>query len=131
MVVLKTENVVRTNMFLKKNTKSGVGAMKVFRCAICLFLTTLLFGSAVTMAEASVTHCKGIKLCGKVKVVERFADLKVQVVKNFPDLKVKKVKNFANDIGEWQFVSHGEDFTIQYVDHFPDLKIKFVEHFPG
>ena len=105
--------------------------MRFFRYAICLFLTTLLFGSAVTMAEASVTHCKGIKLCGKVKVVERFADLKVQVVKNFPDLKVKKVKNFANVIGEWQFVSHGEDFTIQYVDHFPDLKIKFVEHFPG
>lgn len=85
----------------------------------------------VSFCEASVTHCKGIKLCGKVKVVERFADLKVQVVKNFPDLKVKRVKHFPNDIGEWQFVTHGEDFTIQYVDSFPDLKIKFVEHFPG
>ena len=104
--------------------------MRFFRSAAGLLLVGLFaFGFGVT-AEASVTHCKGIKLCGKVKVVERFADLKVQVVKNFPDLKVKKVKNFANDIGEWQFVSHGEDFTIQYVDKFPDLKIKFVEHFP-
>lgn len=99
-------------------------------------LKTFLIASLILLSipftcSASVTHCKGIKLCGKVRVVERFADLKVQVVKNFPDLKVKKVKNFANDIGEWQFVSHGEDFTIQYVDHFPDLKIKFVEHFPG
>ena len=97
-----------------------------------IFLLVLLYGmTTIFSCEASVMHCKGIKLCGKVKVVKHFADLKVQVVKNFPDLKVKKVKNFANDIGEWQFVSHGEDFTIQYVDHFPDLKIKFVEHFPG
>ena len=81
--------------------------------------------------EAAVTHCKGIKLCGKVKVVKHFADLKVQVVQNFPDLKVKKVNHFPNDIGEWQFVTYGEDFTIQYVDNFPDLKIKFVEYFPG
>lgn len=94
-------------------------------------IASLLFFVAPLLCEASVTHCKGIKLYGKVKVVERFADLKVQVVKNFPDLKVKRVKHFANDIGEWQFVSHGEDFTIQYVDKFPDLKIKFVEHFPG
>ena len=105
--------------------------MKIFRSVTSVLLLGLLIFGTSFVAEASVTHCKGIKLCGKVRVVERFADLKVQVVKNFPDLKVKKVKNFANDIGEWQFVSHGEDFTIQYVDHFPDLKIKFVEHFPG
>lgn len=104
--------------------------IKICQYSICCFAILSVL-SYLGVCEASVTHCKGIKLCGKVKVVERFADLKVQVVKNFPDLKVKKVKNFANDIGEWQFVSHGEDFTIQYVDHFPDLKIKFVEHFPG
>lgn len=93
-------------------------------------VTALLFCLPLG-CEASVTHCKGIRLCGKVKVVERFADLKVQVVKRFPDLRVKKVQRFANDIGEWQFVSHGEDFTIQYVDAFPDLKIQFVDAFPG
>ncbi|WP_255424260.1 hypothetical protein [Mitsuokella sp. AF21-1AC] len=36
-----------------------------------------------------------------------------------------------DDIGEWQFVDYGEDFTIQYVDSFPDIKIQFVEHWPG
>ena len=85
----------------------------------------------ISTCYASKDYCKGIKLCGKVKVVKHFADLKVQVVNNFPDLKVKKVKHFPNNIGEWQFVTNGEDFTIQYVDNFPDLKIKFVEHFPG
>lgn len=96
-----------------------------------LSIASLLVLSVPFICEASVTHCKGIKLCGKVKVVKNFADLKVQVVKNLPDLKVKRVKHFPNDIGEWQFVSQGEAFTIQYVDNFPDLKIKFVEHFPG
>ena len=91
---------------------------------VCLFPTT-------TVCLASNGYCKGIKLCGKVKVVKHFADLKVQVVQNFPDLKVKKVNHFPNDIGEWQFVTYGEDFTIRYVDNFPDFKIKFVEQFPG
>lgn len=122
MVVSMPENVKRLRVFVKMNTKNLL---------IALSLLSVIIFSVPLSCEAGVTHCKGIKLCGKVKVVERFADLKVQVVKNFPDLKVKKVKNFANDVGEWQFVSHGEDFTIQYVDHFPDLKIKFVEHFPG
>lgn len=101
--------------------------VKVFTCLLtiaCLFATT-------SVCLAGNGYCKGIKLCGKVKVVKHFADLKVQVVDNFPDLKVKRVKHFPNNIGEWQFVTHGEDFTIQYVDHFPDLKIKFVDHFPG
>ena len=36
-------------------------------------------------------YFNGIKLCGKVQVVDCFADIKVQVVDCFPDLKVKKV----------------------------------------
>ena len=108
--------------------KFGRRVKKLLRtCGVLSFLVL----SIPFSCEASITHCKEIKLCGKVKVVKHFADLKVQVVKNFPDLKVKKVKHFPDDIGEWQFVTHGEDFTIQYVDNFPDLKIKFVEHFPG
>ena len=111
------------------SSKEGVCTMK--KLLRIFSLLTVLLIAVPLICEASVTHCKGIKLCGKVKVVKHFADLKVQVVKNFPDLKVKRVKHFSNNIGEWQFVTHGEDFTIQYVDNFPDLKIKFVEHFPG
>ena len=57
-------------------------------------LMLLIFFTTPIPCEASVIHCKGIKLCGKVKVVKHFADLKVQVVKNFPDLKIKFVEHF-------------------------------------
>ena len=76
-------------------------------------------------------YYKGIKLCGKVRVVEHFADIKVKVVDSFPDLKVKVVDSFPDDIGEWKFVEYGEDFTVQFVDSFPDIKIKYVTSFPG
>ena len=76
-------------------------------------------------------YFKGIRLAGKVKVVENFANIKVQVVNSFPDLKVKTVENFPNKIGEWKFVENFPDFTIQYVTSFPDIKIQFVNNFPG
>ena len=74
-------------------------------------------------------YFKGIRLAGKVKVVENFANIKVQVVNSF--LKVKTVENFPNKIGEWKFVENFPDFTIQYVTSFPDIKIQFVNNFPG
>ena len=100
---------------------------KILKCWIITLMVCLISNTSY----ADDGYCKGIKLCGKVKVVERFADLKVKVVDHFPDLKVKRVQHFPRKIGEWQFVTHGEDFTIQYVTSFPDLKIKFVNHFPG
>lgn len=74
---------------------------------------------------------KGIRLYGKVQIVEHFPDLKVQVVEHFPDLKVQKVTSFPDSCGKWQIVEHFPDFKIQLVEHFPDLKIQWVEHFPG
>lgn len=97
----------------------------------CLCVGLLICMMTMTVNAASNGYCKGIRLCGKVRVVEHSADLKVKVVNSFPDLKVKRVNHFPREIGEWQFVTHGEDFTIQYVTSFPDLKIKFVDHFPG
>ena len=73
----------------------------------------------------------GIFLGGKVKVVNYGADIKVKVVNSFANLKVKPVTAFPDDVGEWQFVSYGEDFTIQYVNSFPDITIQFVSSFPG
>ena len=108
--------------------------MKMLRLSALILSAALLITLAVTAVAAEVTHdgyCKGIWLGGRVKVVEHFADLKVKVVTSFPDLKVKKVSSFADDIGEWQFVVHGKDFTIQFVDSFPDLTIKYVDAFPG
>ena len=100
-----------------------------------IFTVLLLFAMTLpAMAVSAVSrdgYYKGIKLCGKVKVVENFGDIKVKVVNSFPDLKVKVVDSFPDDIGEWKFVEHGEDFTIQFVDSFPDIKIKYVNAFPG
>lgn len=70
----------------------------------------------------SAGYYKNIKLCGKVKIVDSFPDIKVKVVDSFPDLKVKVVQSFPNNIGEWQFVEYGEDFRVQFVDSFPDIK---------
>ncbi len=100
-----------------------------------LFLMGLCFlTSGDSNAGSSVSSdcaIKGIKLYGKVQIVENFADLKVQVVSNFEDLKVQKVDHFPDSCGKWQIVEHFPDFKVQLVENFPDLKIKFVEHFPG
>jgi len=100
-----------------------------------IFTVLLLLAMTLPAMAASAInqdgYYKGIKLCGRVKVVEHFADIKVKVVDSFPDLKVKVVDSFPDDIGEWKFVESGEDFTVQFVDSFPDIKIKYVNSFPG
>lgn len=91
-------------------------------CCILAFLLLLLAGSAVDAAGPINRdgYFKNIRLAGRVRVVD-----------SFPDLKVKAVDSFPDDIGEWQFVDYGEDFTIQFVDSFPDIRIEFVDSFPG
>ena len=103
---------------------------KIFSTTLAL---VILLTTTVALANpiSSDGYFNGIKLCGRVKVVNAFADIKVQVVDAFADLKVKKVSAFPDDIGEWQFVTSGEDFTIQFVAAFPDIKLKFVDAFPG
>lgn len=100
-----------------------------------IFIILLLFSMTLPVMAASAVnkdgYYKGIKLCGKVKIVEHFADIKVKVVNSFPDLRVKVVNSFPDNIGEWKFVEYGEDFTVQFVDSFPDIKIKYVTSFPG
>ncbi len=73
----------------------------------------------------------GMKLYGKIKIVENFPDIKVKIVENFPDLKVKLVSSFPDQCGEWQMVENFPDLKVQIVENFPDIKIQFVESFPG
>ena len=104
---------------------------KVTALFTILFVLTM---SASAMAATVINkdgYYKGIKLCGKVKIVDSFPDIKVKAVDAFPDLKVQVVSAFPNEIGKWQFVEYGEDFKVQFVDSFPDIKIKFVNAFPG
>lgn len=104
------------------------------RVVAMLAAVWMLVLPSVALAASSINkdgYYKGIRLAGKVKIVEYNGDIKVKVVNSFPDLRVKAVEHFPDDIGEWQFVEYGEDFTIQYVDSFPDIKVQFVEHWPG
>ena len=75
-------------------------------------------------------YCKGIRLCGRVKVVESFPDFKVKVVESFPDLKVKAVESFPDSPGKWKFVDSSPDFKIKFVESGADFTIKFVDGFP-
>ena len=102
--------------------------------ALLLTLLFSLFAAPFSFAASPIHqdgYFKNIRMAGRVKVVEHFGDVKVKVVSSFPDLRVKVVSSFPDDIGEWQFVDYGEDFTIEYVDSFPDICIKFVDSFPG
>lgn len=102
--------------------------------AVLMAVLLLLIMTIPAVAATPINqdgYYKGIKLCGKVRVVEHFGDVKVKVVEAFPDLKVKVVDAFPDKIGEWKFVEYGEDFTIQFVESFPDIKIKYVDAFPG
>lgn len=92
----------------------------------CTAALALSYGFAAQACEVN-----GIRLHGKVQVVDSFPDLKVQVVDSFPDLKVQKVTSFADDCGEWEFVDSFPDFKVEFVDSFPDLKIQYVTSFPG
>ncbi len=102
---------------------------------LALFLSLTFFAFGMTAQAASRVNAdgyyKGIRLAGKVRIVEHFPDIKVKVVTAFPDLKVKVVEAFPDKVGEWKFVEHGEDFTVQFVTAFEDIRIQYVEAFPG
>ena len=67
--------------------------------AILLALTLICLASVASAANEKITkdgYYKGIRLAGKVRVVEHFPDIKVKVNKSFPDLKVKVDQSFPN-----------------------------------
>ena len=105
--------------------------MKILLSCVLAAIICLATSAGAAAQISSDGYFNGIRLWGRVRVVNSFPDLKVQIVDSFPDLKVKRVSAFPSKIGEWQFVTSGEDFTIQFVDVFPDIRIKFVDAFPG
>ena len=105
-------------------------AKRVF-ILMCLILA---FAASLVSAESKISpdgSFNGIRLAGRVKVVESFPDIKVQIVTAFPDLKVQIVTAFPDKIGQWQMVDTGPDFTVKFVTAFPDIKIQYVTAFPG
>ena len=119
-----------SKIFSKDNAKE-IDAMKNFLAALIFLMTFALMNVSFAAQISSDGYFNGIRLWGKVRVVNSFPDIKVQVVDSFPDLRVQKVTSFPDELGKWQFVTSGEDFTIQFVDAFADITIQFVDAFPG
>lgn len=104
---------------------------KILFCLAAVFLLLSGLTAAASNPISNAGYYNGIRLAGRVRAVDSFPDIKVKIVRSFPDLRVKTVDAFADDIGEWEFVEHGEDFTVEFVDSFPDITIQFVDSFPG
>lgn len=101
------------------------------RCSFvfaCLALPA--FVHAADFDKKNCTY-KGIRLYGKVQLVQSFPDIKVQATSSFPDLKVKVVNSSADRCGEWQIVTSFPDFKVQMVNSFPDLKVEMGSSSPG
>lgn len=78
-------------------------------------------------------YFRGVKLAGKVRVVEAGADFKVRIVNGGEDLRVcvdSRASHNSNP-GRWRFVSQGEDFKVRFVMGGEDFKVKFDEHTAG
>ena len=99
----------------------------------CLVACLMALSFNALAGTSNVDNCSfnGIKLYGKVQIVNSFPDIKVKVVNSFPDLKVQKVNSFADSCGKWQIVDSFPDFKVKFVESFPDIEIKYVNSFPG
>lgn len=111
--------------------KGSVLMKKIICLLICMIFALSVSAASAASKINSDGYYKGIRLAGKVKVVDSFPDIRVQIVNSFPDLKVQVVDSFPDRIGKWQFVNSFADFKIQFVNSFPDIKIQFVNSFPG
>ena len=97
---------------------------KILAIIAALFLILAAFPMAASASNpvSRDGYYKGIKLAGKVKIVRNFGDIKIKVVNSFPDIRVKLVDAFPRDIGEWEIVDYGEDFTVEIVNCFPGVE---------
>jgi hypothetical protein len=102
--------------------------------ALSFLLTIFISPDYGVNAEIQIdANCRynGIKLHGKVQIVENFADITVKPVEEFADLLVQKVSNSADECGQWQIVENFADLKVKFVDSFEDITVKMVESFPG
>ena len=71
--------------------RNGFDEALTMKKLTAVFTALLLLAMAIPAMAASAINqdgCyKGIKLCGRVKVVEHFADIKVKYVNSFPGVE--------------------------------------------
>lgn len=100
---------------------------------ILFLLATLCCGSTSSDCISPDGFFRGVKLAGKVRVVEAGADFKVRIVDGGEDLRVcvdSRASHNSNP-GRWRFVSQGEDFKVRFVMGGEDFKVKFDERTAG
>jgi len=102
----------------------------VKHCLLIILVTLIPFFAHAGKIGSDCTF-NGMKLYGKVRVVNHFATFKVKVTRGIPDLKVRKVDAFPDGCGRWKFVEAFEDFSVQFVEGIADFSIKYVDAFPG
>ncbi|EJP16949.1 hypothetical protein LEP1GSC037_2109 [Leptospira interrogans str. 2006001854] len=98
---------------------------------IFLILFLAAFINLNSKPIASSCTFNGVKLYGKVRVVNIGEDFRVTVVRNGEDLKVETGMINPDSCGRWQFVNIGEDFKIRYVDLDADFTIRLVTNGAG
>jgi hypothetical protein len=116
--------------FVHRQSKEVI-AMKKLMLSVVVVSVLLIAITAQANPIGGDCTFKGIRLYGKVQIVDAFPDIKIQIVTAFPDLKVKKVDAFPDSCGKWQRVEASPDFKVQIVDAFPDIKVQWVDAFPG
>ena len=67
------------------------------------------------------------RMFGRVRIVEKDAHFRVREVRVGEDLKVRRMGIAACRPGQWEFVQHGEDFTVQLVGVGEHFTIRYVE----
>jgi hypothetical protein len=75
------------------------------------------------------TYTRTIPLYGKVRIVtdpDECEDLSVRIAPKWGRMNVKVVESGADECGEWQWVTSGEDFTVRFVEELDDFSITFT-----
>ena len=105
---------------------------KIFLITLALVsIMAVAFSVHATNPISRDGYFNGVRLAGKVRIVDYNGDFRIRITNSFPDLDVKLVDMFPDKVGEWQIVDYGEDFTVEIVDYNEDFSVRFVSSFPG
>ena len=99
---------------------------------LAVVLANVIFLSADAPVIIPDGLCRGIRLCGRVRIVaDGHADFRVRIVDdNHADLRVRWT-DAPRRVGEWRKVESHPDFTVRLVDSHPDFTIRVVDDHPG
>lgn len=97
--------------------------MKLVKLFIA-FMILLISGICASASGFDRGLCtfNGVRLSGKVKIVDKDADVKVMIVHDGADLRVK-LNDKSDRCGSWRLVDKGENLKVSFVSDDPDITI--------